>query len=453
MGARKVQDSFGSIDIPDDVMYGAQTARALIHFNIGHDRMPPSFIRAYGVLKSACAEANFSLKYMDEEMKNAIVQAADEVAAGNWADQFPLSVWQTGSGTQTNMNVNEVIAFRAEQILKRRVHPNDHVNMSQSTNDSFTTAMSIAATRAIKDRFIPIVNKLRKALAQKALEFRYIIKVGRTHLMDAVPLTLEQEFSGYVEQLAQDVERVKQTIPRLMELAIGGTAVGTGLNTPHGFVNEVIHSLNAKSGITFTSALNKFAVLAAHDALVFAHAAVKTTAVSLMKIASDLAWMVSGPRAGLAELSFPANEPGSSIMPGKVNPTQCEAMLMICMQVMGVDTAISLAGAHGHFELNTCKPMLIYNFLHSVELLSHVCQSFTKYFVLGLQANKEKISGYLNNSLMLATVLNRKIGYDRATEIVKKAHIEGTTLKEAASALGFLTEAEFDEIVDPKKMV
>ncbi|MCH9610516.1 MAG: Fumarate hydratase class II [Chlamydiales bacterium] len=451
--ARKVFDSFGEMEVPDDALYGAQTARSLNHFNIGRDKMASSLIRAYGHLKAACAKANCKLNFLDQPIMEAIVKSADEVAAGKWADQFPLSVWQTGSGTQTNMNVNEVIATRASQILGQELHPNDHVNMSQSSNDSFPTVMAIAAVRDMTERLVPMVTKLRDALATKALEFRGIVKIGRTHLMDAIPLTLEQEFSGYVEQLTQDLERIENVLPRLKELAIGGTAVGTGLNTPPGFVDEVLHFLNESMGTDFSSAANKFAQLAAHDPIVFAHAAVKTTATSLMKIASDLAWMVSGPRAGFAELRFPANEPGSSIMPGKVNPTQCEALLMICAQVQGNDVAISMAGSLGHFELNMFKPMIIHNFLQSVELLSDGCHSFATHFVQGLEPNLEKIESDVQRSLMLVTALNRKIGYDKATQIAKKAHAENSTLKEATLALGFLTEAEFDEIVDPKKMV
>ena len=453
MGTRKVYDSFGEMEVPEEAYYGAQTARSLIHFNIGHDKMPDSFIRAYGVLKRACAEANCELNFMDEKMKEAIVQAADEVAAGKWMEHFPLSIWQTGSGTQTNMNVNEVIAFRAEQISGLKIHANDHVNMSQSTNDSFSTVMSIAATRDVRDRLMPMVKKLKEALEKKSVEFRGIVKIGRTHLMDAVPITLEQEFSGYVEQLVQNIERIEQTLPRLMELAIGGTAVGTGLNTPPGFVDATIKNLNTLTGFAFTSAPNKFAAIAAHDPLVFAHASVKTLATSLMKIASDLAFLGSGPRAGLGELKFPANEPGSSFMPGKVNPTQAEAMLMVCVHVHGHDTAIGIAGSLGHFELNVFKPMLIYNFLKSVELLGDVCRTFTDYFVVGLEANREQIDAYVNRSLMLVTALNRKIGYDKATQIAKKAYAEDSTLKQATLALGFLNEEEFDEIVDPQKMV
>jgi len=453
MRTRKVYDSFGEMEVPEGAYYGAQTARSLIHFNIGHDKMPASLIRAYGLLKRACASANLDLKFLDKQRAEAIIKAADEVASGKWMDQFPLAIWQTGSGTQTNMNVNEVIANRAEELSGLKIHPNDHVNMSQSTNDSFPTAMSIAAKRDVADRLMPMVKKMKTAFEKKALEFRGIVKIGRTHLMDATPLTLEQEFSAYIEQLAQNLERIEQTLPRLSELAIGGTAVGTGLNTPPGFVDCVIKHLNDLTGLKFVSAANKFAALAAHDPLVFAHASVKTLACSLIKIASDLSWLCSGPRAGLAELSFPANEPGSSIMPGKVNPTQAEAMLMVCVHVIGHDTAIAVAGSMGHFELNVFKPMMIYNFLHSVELLADVCRTFTDYFVVGLQANKEKIEEYVNRSLMLVTALNVKIGYDKAAEIVKKATAENLTLKEACLALKFLSAEEFDAIVDPQKMI
>ncbi len=453
MGTRKVYDSLGELEVPEGVYYGAQTARSLIHFNIGHDKMPASLINAYGILKRVCAEANCELGLLEPRMKEAIVWAANEVAIGSCMDHFPLSIWQTGSGTQTHMNVNEVIAYRAEQLSGLKIHPNDHVNMSQSTNDSFPTAMAISAVRDLESRLLPMVKKLTEALHRKAIEFHGIIKIGRTHLMDAVPLTLEQEFSGYVEQLVQNSERMEQTLPRLKELAIGGTVVGTGLNAPPGFVDRVLKKLNVLTGFVFTAAPNTFAAIAAHDPLVFAHASLKTLAVSLMKISFDLTLLSSGPRAGLGELTFPANEQGSSIMPGKVNPTQCEAMRMVCVHIFGHDAAIGIAGALGNLELNIFKPLLIHHFLQSVELLSDACRTFTDYFVVGLEANKSVISEHVKRSLMLVTVLNTRIGYDKAAEIAKKAHKEDTTLKDACLALGYLSADEFDEIVDPRKMV
>ncbi|MFN0065564.1 MAG: class II fumarate hydratase [Chlamydiales bacterium] len=459
MKKRIETDGFGEIEVPARAYYGPQTARSLVHFNIGSEKMPSSFIRAYGLLKRACAEANCELGFLDEEKKRLIVQAADEVIAGRLYDHFPLSIWQTGSGTQTNMNVNEVIANRATELAgldlgdRSFIHPNDDVNRSQSTNDSFPTAMSIAAVKDLQFRLLPMLRKLYEALIQKGLEFRGIVKVGRTHLMDATPLTLEQEFSGYIEQLTQNIERIEGALPRMYELAIGGTAVGTGLNTPPGFAELVVNKICVLTGLPFTSAKNKFAALACHDPLVFMHSAIKTLACSLMKISSDLSWMVSGPRAGLAELKFAANEPGSSIMPGKVNPTQCEAMTMVCVHVIGNDTAIACAGSMGNFELNVFKPMLIHSFLNSVELISDVCRSFAEYFVKGLVANTKQIKAYLERSLMFVTALNPKIGYDKAAAVAKKAYQENISLKESCLSLGFLSEEEFDQVVDPQKMV
>ena len=453
MKVKKVHDSFGEMEVPEEALYSAQTERAKRNFPIGQETMPQALIQAYGFLKSACAQANSQLGFLDEGREKAIVTASNEVAKGRWLDQFPLSIWQSGSGTQTNMNVNEVIATRAMQLCNEKIHPNDHVNMSQSTNDSFPTAMSIAATLALKRALLPAIEHLLIAMQEKARSFSKIVKIGRTHLMDAVPLTLEQEFSGYIDQLEQNKERIDQVLPRLKALAIGGTAVGTGLNTPKGFAEKVIERLNQALGEEFTSAPNKFSALACHDAFLFAHGALKTLAASLIKIASDLAWLGSGPRAGLGELRFPPNEPGSSIMPGKVNPTQCEAMAMICTHVIGADMTLAMAGSLGRFELNVFKPLIIHHFLQSTQILADGCCSFADRFVKGLEPNKERIDDFLHRSLMLVTALNRKIGYDKAAQIAKKAFGENTTLKEACLSLGCLSAEEFDEIVDPAKMV
>lgn len=448
-----MHDSFGEMEVPQEALYGAQTARSLIHFNIGQDKMPAALIRAYGLLKRACAEANHDLGALDNKLFEPIVKAAEEVAAGKWMDHFPLSIWQTGSGTQTHMNINEVIATRASQISGLEVHPNDHVNMSQSTNDTFPSAMYIAAAREMKTRLIPRVERLREALKNKGAELRGVIKIGRTHLMDAVPIKFEDEFLTYAEQLSQNLTRLEQTLPRLQELPIGGTAVGSGLNALPGFAERVVQNLTKLTEIEFSSPALKYPMIAANDALVFAHSALKTLAVSLNKIASDLGWMVSGPRAGIGELKFQPTEPGSSIMPGKFNPSQCEALMMVCAHVVGHDAALSMAGASGHFELNTYKPMMIHNFLKSLELLADTCRTFTDHFVVTITPNLEQIDTFLNRSLMLATVLNPKIGYDKATEVAKKAYAEDTTLKEACLSLGYLSSEEFDKLVDPKKMV
>ena len=452
------KDSMGEIEVPTSVYWGAQTARSLIHFNIGHQLMPQAVVRAYGFLKWAAAYVNGELKRLDQKNMQLIVQAAQEVAEGKLAAHFPLRVWQTGSGTQTNMNVNEVIANRAIELAggqlgsKEPIHPNDHVNLSQSSNDSFPTAMHIAASQQLAE-LLPVVQKLKEALQQKSTEFANIVKIGRTHLMDATPLTLGQEFSGYVHQLEQAIERIEQTQGRLLELAIGGTAVGTGLNAPKEFGQKVASKLSELVGLKFSSAPNKFAALACHDPLVFAHGALKTLAVSLSKIATDLSWLGSGPRCGLGELHFPENEPGSSIMPGKVNPTQAEALLMVCAQVMGHDVAVSVAGSRGNFELNVFKPLIISNFLDSAELLMDSCRSFTDYFVEGLTANEQQIESHLNRSLMLVTALAPKIGYDQAAKVAKKAHLDHLTLKEAALALNCLSAEEFDALVVPKNMI
>lgn len=451
-------DTMGEIEVPADRYWGAQTARSLHHFAIAHDTMPPAVIRAFGVLKLASARVNEALGKLDHERAALIEAAAAEVADGTLADEFPLRIWQTGSGTQTNMNVNEVISNRAiemaggERGSKTPVHPNDHVNMSQSSNDTFPTAMHIAAAREIVERLIPSVQRLRDALDQKAFEYADVTKIGRTHLMDAVPLTLGQEFSGYVSQLDADIERLRVVLPGLYELAAGGTAVGTGLNTHPEFGARVAAEIASLTGLPFVTAPNKFAALAAHDALVFAHGAVKTLAASLTKIADDFRWLGSGPRSGLGELQLPENEPGSSIMPGKVNPTQSEAMIMVAIQVYGNDAAVSIAGARGNLELNVCKPVIIYNFCHSLDLLTDACDRFREFCVEGVQPDYDQIQNHLNNSLMLVTALNPIIGYDKAAQVAKKAHKEKTTLRESALALGFLSAEAFDEAVDPTKM-
>src|SRR5438094_2128485 len=456
---RTESDSMGRIEVPANVYWGAQTQRSLLHFNIGRDLMPPELIRAFGILKKACALVNQDLGKMSPEKAKLIVQAADEVISGKLNDQFPLRIWQTGSGTQTNMNANEVISNRAIELAggelgsKRPVHPNDDVNMSQSSNDTFPTAMHIAAAKTVVEALLPSVRALRGALAAKADDFADIVKIGRTHLQDAVPLTLGQEFSGYVAQLDAGLERIEAALPGLYELAIGGTAVGTGLNAPPGFGDRVAAVIAELTGLPFVSAPNKFAALAAHDGLVHAHGALRTLAVSLMKIANDIRWLGSGPRSGLGELTLPENEPGSSIMPGKVNPTQSEAMTMVSCQVFGNDVAITVAGSQGNFELNVFKPGLIRNFLHSVRILSDVCVTFREFCVEGIRPNRERIAELVGNSLMLVTALSPKIGYDKAAEIAKKAHHEGTTLKDAALSLGYLSEAEYDEAVRPERMV
>ena len=460
MGEVRVEsDSMGTIEVPADRYWGAQTQRSLHHFAIGDDPMPLEVVRAFGVLKKACAIVNARSGRLPKEKADLIVRAADEVIAGRLDDHFPLSTWQTGSGTQSNMNANEVISNRAIELAggvlgsKQPVHPNDDVNMSQSSNDTFPTAMHVAAARRPRERLVPSVRGLREALDAKARAFDDVVKIGRTHLQDAVPLTLGQEFSGYVAQLDADVARIEATLPGLYALAIGGTAVGTGLNAPAGFGEEVAAEIASLTGLPFTSAANKFAALAAHDDLVAAHGAIRTLAVSLMKIANDIRWLGSGPRSGLGELVLPENEPGSSIMPGKVNPTQAEAMTMVCVQVMGNDVAIGVAGSQGNFELNVFKPVLVRNFLHSVAILGDACRSFREFCVEGIEADRSRIADLVARSLMLVTALTPKIGYDRAAEIAKKAHHEGTTLRETALALGYLTAAEYDELVRPEAMV
>jgi fumarate hydratase, class II len=452
-------DSMGPIEVPEDRYWGAQTARSLHYFAIGEDRMPRPLIRALGLLKLAAAEVNRDLGCLPAEKAELILRAAQEVIAGELDDHFPLRVWQTGSGTQTNMNANEVIANRAIALAggtlgsKNPVHPNDHVNQSQSSNDTFPTAMHIAAAETLTQALLPAVEELRGALATKAQEFSDIIKIGRTHLMDAVPLTLGQEFSGYGAQLDQNLERIRSILPHLYELAIGGTAVGTGLNTHPAFSDRVAARIADLTGLPFVSAPNKFAALAAHDAIVMASGALKTLACALMKIANDIRWLGSGPRCGLNELILPANEPGSSIMPGKVNPTQSEAMTMVCVQVMGNDTAIAIAGSQGNLELNVFKPLLIHNLLHSIRLLSDACRSFRDYCVVDLQPNRLQIQDYLNRSLMLVTALNPHIGYDNAARVAKTAYAENLTLREACLQLGVLSGEDFDRLVRPEQML
>jgi fumarate hydratase class II len=456
---RKETDSMGAIEVPADRYWGAQTQRSLHHFDIGRDVMPRELIRALGILKLAAGEVNRDLGKLPEAKATLMIAAAREVIDGKLDEHFPLRIWQTGSGTQTNMNVNEVISNRAIELAggvmgsKDPVHPNDHVNMSQSSNDTFPTAMHIAAVEQITHLLIPKVTQLRDALAGKAKDFADIVKIGRTHLMDAVPLTLGQEFSGYVAQLDQDLERLRGALPHLYELALGGTAVGTGLNTHPDFARRSAEKIAAYTKLPFVSAPNKFAALASHDALVMASGALKTLACSLMKIANDVRWLGSGPRCGLAELILPANEPGSSIMPGKVNPTQSEAMTMVCAQVIGNDTAIGVAGSQGNFELNVFKPVIIHNLLHSIRLLADSCRSFTEHCVAGIEPDRAQIQKSVTNSLMLVTALNPKIGYDKAAKVAKKAYDERKTLREACVELGFLTGEEFDALVRPEKML
>lgn len=459
MNTRIERDSMGEIEVPANVYWGAQTQRSLIHFRIGEEKMPRPIIRAFGILKKACALVNYELGLLPKEKMELIVQACDEVISGKLDDQFPLSVWQTGSGTQTNMNVNEVISNRAIELAggelgsKKPIHPNDDVNKSQSSNDTFPTAMHIAAAEVLNNQLLPAVANLRNTLKQKSEAFKDLIKIGRTHLMDAVPLTLGQEFSGYVQQLDNAIERIHLVLPGLFELAIGGTAVGTGLNTHPEFAERVAKKVAELTGLPFVSAPNKFEALAAHDALVFAHGALKTLAASLMKIANDIRWLASGPRCGLREITIPENEPGSSIMPGKVNPTQSEAMTMVCVQVFGNDATINFAGASGNFELNVFKPVIIYNFLQSARLLTDTCTMFNEHCAVGIEPVKERLEYYVNNSLMLVTALNPYIGYDNAAKIAKYAYQNNTTLKEAAVKLGLLSEEKFDEIVRPEKML
>jgi len=461
MSYRIEKDTIGEIQVPADKYWGAQTERSRNNFKIGAPAsMPTEIIEAFAYLKKAAAYTNCELGELSEVKRDLIAQVCDEIAAGEWADQFPLVIWQTGSGTQSNMNVNEVVAHRAHVINggvlgvgEKTIHPNDDVNKSQSSNDTFPTAMHIAAYKKIVEVTIPGVQKLRDTLQRKSEELKDVVKIGRTHLMDATPLTLGQEFSGYVSQLDHGIKALKNTLPHLSELALGGTAVGTGINTPKGYSELVAKYIAQFTNLPLITAHNKFEALAAHDAIVESHGALKQLAVSLNKIANDIRMMASGPRSGIGELIIPANEPGSSIMPGKVNPTQCEALTMVCAQVMGNDVAITVGGTQGHYELNVFKPMMAANILQSAQLLGDACVSFEEHCASGIEANQQRIDELLNNSLMLVTALNTKIGYYKAAEIAGKAHAEGTTLKAAALALAYLTEEEYDEWVDPRKMI
>ncbi len=452
-------DTMGEMKVPANRYWGAQTARSLIYFGIGEDKMPRELIRAFGILKGSAAKVNTELGKLPADKCKLILQAAQEVIDGKLDDHFPLRIWQTGSGTQTNMNTNEVISNRGIELgggqmgSKTPVHPNDHVNMSQSSNDTFPTAMHIAAAEELTHRLVPAVKRLRKELANKQAQFESIIKIGRTHLMDAVPLTLGQEFSGYVTQLDHNLQRIEAVMPHLLELAIGGTAVGTGLNTHPEFAKRVAKEISQLTGLQFIDAPNKFAALSCHDAIVMASGALRTLACALMKIANDIRWLGSGPRCGLAEISLPENEPGSSIMPGKVNPTQSEAMTMVCTQVMGNDAAIMFAGSQGNFELNVFKPVMIHNLLHSIRILSGACEHFVDHCVMGIEPNLPQINHYLERSLMLVTALNPYIGYDKAAKVAKKAHAENLSLKESCLTLGFLTSEQFDEYVRPQDML
>ena len=448
----------GKVKVPTDAYYGAQTERSLICFSIGSDLMPKKMIEAFGLLKKAAALVNGKLGKLDSKRERLIVRAADEVIAGKLHRHFPLGIWQTGSGTQTNMNVNEVIANRAIELAggrlgsKKPIHPNDHVNLSQSSNDAFPTAMHIAAALQIRRKLLPSLKNLRDALAKKEKEFAHIVKIGRTHLQDAVPMTLGQEFSGYVSLIDRDIGRLEMALQGLLDLAIGGTAVGTGLNAPPQFGHLMAQKIAQLTRLPFRSHPNKFAALSAHDEIVFASGMLKTLACSLMKIANDIRWLGSGPRCGLQELTLPENEPGSSIMPGKVNPTQSEALTMVAVQVMGIDAAIGFAGSLGNFELNVFKPVMIFNLLHAIELIQDSCDSFRKYCVVGLKANRKQIAEYVKRSLMLVTALNPVIGYDKAAKIARLAYKKGISLKEACVKLGYLSGEEFERAVNPKKM-
>ena len=456
---RTETDSFGPLEVPTDKYYGAQTARSLINFPIGEETMPAPVIRALGIIKRSAARTNHRLDNLEAEIADAIVKAASEVAENKLDDHVPLSVWQTGSGTQSNMNTNEVVSNRAIEIMggeigsKTPVHPNDHCNRSQSSNDTFPTAMHISAAEEIVHRLLPALQYLRNGLNDKAQGFKDIIKIGRTHTQDATPLTLGQEFSGYVAQMDLGIRRVKEGLEYLYPLAQGGTAVGTGLNTKVGFAETFAEEVAAYTDLPFVTAANKFEALAAHDAFVSAHGALNTVAASLFKIANDIRFLGSGPRSGLGELSLPANEPGSSIMPGKVNPTQCEALTMVCTQVMGNHTTMTVAGSQGHFELNVYKPVMAYNMIQSIRILSDSAMAFTDKCVIGIEARTDNITDLMNRSLMLVTALAPTIGYDKATEIAKKAHKEGTTLKEAALALGYVDSETYDRVVRPEDMV
>ncbi|NWE52759.1 class II fumarate hydratase [Brevundimonas sp. P7753] len=458
-GIRIETDTFGPIEVASDRYWGAQAQRSLGNFKIGWEKMPLPVVRALGIVKRAAAETNRDLGKLDAKLADAIIAAANEVIEGKLNDHFPLVVWQTGSGTQSNMNANEVISNRAIEMLggemgsKKPVHPNDHVNMSQSSNDTYPTAMHVACAEQVVNDLLPALKHLHAALDAKSKAWAHIIKIGRTHTQDATPLTLGQEFGGYAQQVANGIERIEQTLPKLMELAQGGTAVGTGLNAPVGFAEKVAEQIAAITGLPFTTAPNKFEALAAHDAMVFSHGAINTVAASLFKIANDIRFLGSGPRSGLGELALPENEPGSSIMPGKVNPTQCEALTQVCAQVFGNNAALSFAGSQGHFELNVYNPVMAYNFLQSVRLVADAAISFTDNCVVGIEAREDNIERGLNNSLMLVTALNGKLGYDTCAKIAKTAHKNGTTLRQETVGGGYLTDAEFDEAVRPEKMI
>ena len=455
---RVESDSMGQIEVPSNVYWGAQTQRSLLHFDIGRDTMPPELIRAFAILKKAAALVNQDLGKLPSDKAKLIAQAADEIIVGKLQDQFPLRIWQTGSGTQTNMNVNEVISNRAIEIAggvmgsKKPIHPNDQVNMSQSSNDTFPTAMHIAAADRVKNTLIPAIRQVHSAISAKAKEYNDVVKIGRTHLQDAVPLTFGQEFGGWASLLERDIKRLEQALDGLYDLAIGGTAVGTGLNTHPEFAERAAKKISELTGLPFRSHPNKFGALSAHDEIVFAQGALETLAASLMKISNDIRWLASGPRCGLGELSIPENEPGSSIMPGKVNPTQCEAMTMVCAQVHGATAAVGFAGSQGNFELNVFKPVIIYNFLHSVTLLSDACHGYVEYMINGIQVDRAKVDWYVKNSLMLVTALAPKVGYDKAAHIAHTAHIERSSLLEAALKLGYLTAEEFNDLMKPENM-
>ncbi|HYF22560.1 MAG TPA: class II fumarate hydratase [Caulobacteraceae bacterium] len=456
---RTETDTFGPVEVASDRYWGAQAQRSLGNFRIGWEKQPLPIVRALGIVKRAAAETNMALGRLDRKVGNAIVQAANEVIEGRLNDHFPLVVWQTGSGTQSNMNANEVISNRAIEILggtmgsKAPVHPNDHVNMSQSSNDTYPTAMHVACAEQVVNDLLPALRHLHRALDAKARAWDHIIKIGRTHTQDATPLTLGQEFSGYAKQVELGIERIEQTLPRLMELAQGGTAVGTGLNAPVGFAEQVAERIAAITGLPFKTAPNKFEALAAHDAMVFSHGSINTVAASLFKIANDIRFLGSGPRSGLGELALPENEPGSSIMPGKVNPTQAEALTQVCVQVFGNHAAITFAGSQGHFELNVYNPVMAYNFLQSVRLLADAAVSFTDNLVVGTEPREDNIKAALDRSLMLVTALAPRIGYDAAAKIAKTAHKDGTTLRQEAVGGGYVTDAEFDQIVRPENMI
>jgi fumarate hydratase class II len=455
---RTESDSMGPIEVPANIYWGAQTARSLIHFDIGRDVMPPELIRAFGILKKACALVNQELGKLPPEKARLIVLAADEVIAGKLDAQFPLRIWQTGSGTQTNMNANEVISNRAIELAggvmgsKDPIHPNDHVNMSQSSNDTFPAAMHIAAAERVKNVLIPAVRRVQAAIEAKAKEFADVVKIGRTHLMDATPLTVGQEFGGWAALLERDVARLEKSLDGLYDLAIGGTAVGTGLNAHPEFAERAAKKIAELTHLPFRSHPNKFAALSAHDELIYAHGAINTLACSLMKISNDIRWLASGPRSGLGEISIPENEPGSSIMPGKVNPTQCEAMTMVAVQVHGNNAAVAFGGSQGNFELNVFKPVMIYNFLHSVTLLSDACRGYVDHMVRGITLNRTRIDNFVNNSLMLVTALSPKIGYDKAAKVAHEAHVTNSSLREACLKLGYLSGEEFDQLVRPADM-